>query len=74
MTEGKAFPPGSIIAGVPAKQIGERDNARENRLNAWLYYRNAEFTRRGDHRAWHGPEFEKWRAEKRAEIETDADL
>ena len=74
VTEGKVFAPGSIIAGVPARQIGERDTSRENRLNAWLYHRNAEFTRRGDHRSWVGPEYEKWRASKQAEIEDDLDL
>ena len=71
--EGKVFPPHAVVAGVPAKQIAERDCARENRLNAWLYHRNAEFYRRGDHRAWVGPEYEKWSAAKRAEIAEDRD-
>jgi carbonic anhydrase/acetyltransferase-like protein (isoleucine patch superfamily) len=72
--EGKVFPPHSILAGVPAKQIGERDSSRANRLNAWQYHRNAEFTRRGDFRAWEGPDYEKWLAALRAEIEEDRDL
>ena len=72
--EGKKFPPGSIIAGVPAKLIASRDSAHENRLNAWLYHRNASFTRRGDYRAWDGPEFEAWRRAKREEIAADRDL
>lgn len=72
--EGKKFPPGSIIAGVPAKVIASRDSARENRMNAWLYHRNASFTRRGDYRAWDGPEFEAWRRAKREEIAADRDL
>jgi hypothetical protein len=42
-------------------------------LNAWLYHRNAEHYRRGDHRAWDGPEYEAWLAAKRAEIARDAD-
>ena len=74
VTEGSEFPPGSIIAGVPARQIGERDSARANRLNAWLYHRNAEATRRGDPRAWTGPDFEAWRRAKQAEVEADLDL
>ena len=74
VTEGKEFPPGAIVAGVPAKQIGERDNRRANRLNAWLYYHNALATKRGEHRAWDGAEYRKWLAELEAEIETDADL
>ena len=74
VTEGSAFPPHSIIAGIPAKQIGERDSARPNRLNAWVYQRNAEFTRRGDYRAWTGAEYKAWYAAKSAEIEADRDL
>jgi len=74
VTEGRKFAPGSILAGVPAKVIASRDSARENRLNAWLYHRNALFTRRGDYRAWDGPEFEAWRKTKLAEIESDRDL
>ena len=72
--EGRKFEPGSVIAGVPAKAIAQRDNARANRLNAWLYHRNAQFYREGRHRAWDGPEFEAWRRAKQAEIEADKDL
>ncbi|MGH0031800.1 MAG: gamma carbonic anhydrase family protein [Myxococcota bacterium] len=72
--EGREYPPGSIIAGVPAKVIGERDSARANRLNAWNYHRNAQFTRRGDHRAWDGDDYRKWLAEIAAKIERDEDL
>ena len=72
--EGKDFPPHSILAGVPAVQIGERDSSRANRLNAWQYHRNAEFTGRGEYRSWDGPDYEKWLATLRAEIEEDRDL
>lgn len=72
--EGSVFPPGSIIAGVPAKRIAERDSARANRLNAWLYHRNAAAYRRGHHRAWTGAEYEAWLATIRAKIERDEDL
>jgi carbonic anhydrase/acetyltransferase-like protein (isoleucine patch superfamily) len=72
--EGKRFEPGSVIAGVPAKAISVRESARANRLNAWLYHRNAQFYREGRHRAWEGPEFEAWRRAKQAEIESDRDL
>jgi carbonic anhydrase/acetyltransferase-like protein (isoleucine patch superfamily) len=72
--EGREFGPGSIIAGVPAKLIGERDSSRANRLNAWQYHRNAEFTARGEHRCWVGPEYEDWYAAKQAAVEADADL
>jgi len=72
--EGRRFEPGSVIAGVPAKAIAVRESARANRLNAWLYHRNAQFYREGRHRAWDGPEFEAWRRAKRAEIDADQDL
>ena len=74
VTEGSEFPAGSIIAGVPAKQIRERDMQRANRLNAWQYHRNAQAYKRGDHRAWTGPEHAAWLGEIRAAIETDSDL
>ena len=72
--EGKVFPPHSIIAGVPARVIGERDCTRANRMNAWLYNYNAGAHRRGEYRAWEGPEFETWRAAKQAAVDADRDL
>jgi carbonic anhydrase/acetyltransferase-like protein (isoleucine patch superfamily) len=72
--EGKVFPPHSVIAGVPARVIAERDSTRANRLNAWLYQRNAEAIRQGNERAWEGPEYEAWAAAKQAEVEADLDL
>ncbi len=74
VTEGKEFPPHAVIAGVPAKQIAERDSTRSNRLNAWQYHRNAQAYRSGDHRTWDGPEYKAWLDAKRAEIEADLDL
>jgi len=74
VSEGSIFPPNSIIAGVPAKKIKERDSLKANRLNAWLYHYNAQAYARGEHRAWDGPEYERWLEAKRAEIEADADL
>jgi len=67
VTEGTIIPPNSIVAGVPAKVIKERDNAAENRLNAWNYWRNARAFRRGEHRAWSGSDFAEFVAEKRKE-------
>ncbi len=74
VTEGSVFPPGSIIAGVPARVIRERDMSRANRLNAWQYHRNAQAYRRGDHRAWTGPEYEAWLRDLREVVESDGDL
>ncbi|HPG26095.1 MAG TPA: gamma carbonic anhydrase family protein [Myxococcota bacterium] len=72
--EGSVFPPGSIVAGVPAKQIGERDSARANRLNAWQYHYNARAYARGEHRAWTGPDYERWLADITRRVECDEDL
>ena len=72
--EGRVIPPHSVVAGVPGSVIAERDNARANRLNAWNYHRNAQFTRRGEYRAWDGPDYIAWLDAKRAEIEADRDL
>ncbi|MBW2382936.1 MAG: gamma carbonic anhydrase family protein [Deltaproteobacteria bacterium] len=74
VTEDSVFAPGSIIAGVPAQKISERDCARANRLNAWQYHHNAQGYLRHDHRVWDGPEYAKWLAEIETEIETDRDL
>ena len=71
--EGREIPPGSIVAGVPGKVIGERDSVTANRLNAWQYHRNAELTARGEHRAWTGPEYKAWLESKRSELESDGD-
>jgi carbonic anhydrase/acetyltransferase-like protein (isoleucine patch superfamily) len=73
VTEGTIVPPHSIVAGLPAKVLKTRDCARENRLNAWLYQRNADHYRRGLHRAWVGPDYEAWLTAKREEIARDAD-
>jgi carbonic anhydrase/acetyltransferase-like protein (isoleucine patch superfamily) len=72
--EGDVFGPGSIIAGVPARQIAERDNARSNRRNAWQYHWNAQAYKRGEQRAWAGPDYERWLAEITRRIENDEDL
>ncbi len=71
VTEKTVIPPHSIVAGVPGKVIKERDSAAENRLNAWLYQRNAAAYRAGEHRAWDGPEYEAFVLEKRRELGLD---
>ncbi|MCP4039283.1 MAG: gamma carbonic anhydrase family protein [bacterium] len=69
VTEGSEFPSNSIILGAPAKLVKERENTNANRLNAWVYHRNAQAYARGDHRAWDGEEYDRWRKAKIAEIE-----
>lgn len=72
--EGKVYPPNSIIMGSPAKVKTERDNSQANRINAWMYNRNAQFYAEGRHDAWRGEEFEAWATAKFAEVGTNADL
>lgn len=72
--EGDVFPKDSVVAGVPAKQIAERDSARANRLNAWQYHRNMQAYQRGDHRVWTGPEHRAWLADMKKQLEEDRDL
>jgi len=72
--EDSTFDPGSIIAGVPAKKIAERDSARANRQNAWQYHWNAQAYERGEHRAWDSPEYAAWMRELAEKIERDEDL
>jgi len=74
VTEGTIIPLHSIVAGVPAKVIKQRNCSRENRVNAWQYYRNMRAFERGAHRAWDGGEFREWARWIRAEIAADRDL
>ncbi len=60
VTEGTNFPPRSVIAGTPAKVIASRNSTAANRLNALKYAQNATAYRQGNHRAWHGQEYEDW--------------
>ena len=72
--ESSVFEPNSIIAGVPAKHIGERDSARANRMNAWQYHLNMQAYQRGDHRVWEGDAYEAWTVAKKREVDEDLDL
>ena len=74
LPEGRVYPTASIIAGVPAVAVKQRDCARANRLNAWQYHYNAQATRRGVERAWTGAEYERWLADKEREVAGDRDL
>ncbi len=67
--EGQVIPPNSVVMGTPAKVVRTADNFVANRMNAWLYHRNAEAYARGDYRAWTGAEFEAARDAERARLE-----
>ena len=65
-TEKMIVPPYSLVAGVPAKVIKQRDFTAENRANAFNYSLNARAYAKGEHRAWDGEAFAKLRAERQA--------
>jgi len=69
--EGTVIPPNSIVMGTPAKVVRMANNWIANRLNAWLYHRNAQAYARGDHRAWSGPEYEAAKAAEQARLEAE---
>ncbi len=50
VTENSEFPPDSIIAGVPAKVVGTRDNSKANIANAAFYVQNGKNYAEGVHR------------------------
>jgi carbonic anhydrase/acetyltransferase-like protein (isoleucine patch superfamily) len=68
--EGTVIPANSIVMGTPAKVVRTVDNFVANRLNAWLYHRNALAYARGEYRAWDGPEFMAAMAAEKARLET----
>lgn len=59
LTEGTVIPDNSIVMGVPGKVKRTQNNWLKNRFNAFMYNRNGKAYAAGDHRGWHGPEFEK---------------
>lgn len=69
--EGSIVPPNSIVMGTPAKVVRTANNWVANRLNAWLYHRNAQHYARGHHRAWDGPEYEAARTAELARLEAE---
>jgi carbonic anhydrase/acetyltransferase-like protein (isoleucine patch superfamily) len=69
--EGQVLPPNAIVMGTPAKVVRTANNWIANRLNAWLYHRNALAYARGDHRAWDGPEYEAAKAAELTRLEAE---
>ena len=69
--EGTIVPPNSIVMGTPAKVVRTANNWVANRLNAWLYHRNAQHYARGEHRAWDGDDYEIARTAEQARLEAE---
>ncbi len=57
LKEGSIIPPNSIVMGVPGKVTQTRNNFVPNRLNAYLYCRNALAYADGGYREWQQPGF-----------------
>jgi carbonic anhydrase/acetyltransferase-like protein (isoleucine patch superfamily) len=71
--EGTIIPPNSVVIGTPAKVVRTANNWVANRLNAWLYHRNAEHYARGHHRAWDGLEFVTAQAAEQTRLQAEFD-
>jgi carbonic anhydrase/acetyltransferase-like protein (isoleucine patch superfamily) len=71
LKDGTIVPPNSIVVGAPAKIIRTQNSWIANRFNAMLYYRNAQAYARGDHRAWSGPDFERFVQDTMAQLQKD---
>ncbi len=54
---GFVAPPNSIVAGIPARIVKERDSRTPNRVNALFYHENALAYARAEYRAWGDPGF-----------------
>lgn len=71
LKEGTVIPDNSIVMGTPAEVVGSRNNWVGNRFNALLYHRNALAYARGEHRAWHGAEYERFTQSELARLEAE---
>jgi carbonic anhydrase/acetyltransferase-like protein (isoleucine patch superfamily) len=65
LKQGTIIPPNSIVMGSPGKVTRTQNNFVSNRLNAFLYYRNALAFAAGNQREWARAEFP---AETAAEV------
>ena len=54
---GTIIPPNSVVMGMPGAVVRTQNNFVRNRLNAYLYYRNALAYASGNYREWNGENF-----------------
>lgn len=68
LKEGTVIPPNSIVMGSPGAVTKTRDNSVANRVNAFLYWRNAQAYAQGDYRLWSKESFRAEMAAERARL------
>jgi carbonic anhydrase/acetyltransferase-like protein (isoleucine patch superfamily) len=54
LKEGTVIPPNSIVMGTPGKVVRTQNNFLRNRINAYLYHKNAQAYAQDNFRAWEG--------------------
>lgn len=57
LKEGSIIPPNSIVMGAPGKVVRTQNNFIGNRMNAFLYYKNALAYAAGQYREWSRSDF-----------------
>ena len=68
LKEGTIIPPHSIVMGAPGTVTKTRDSSIANRMNAFLYLRNAQAYAEGDYRLWSKDSFRIEMAAERARL------
>lgn len=58
LKEGTVIPPNSIVMGVPGAVVRVQNNFVRNRMNAFVYYRNALAYAAGNYREWERSSFQ----------------
>jgi carbonic anhydrase/acetyltransferase-like protein (isoleucine patch superfamily) len=71
ITEGTIIPPNSIVMGAPGKVRRQQNSFVANRMNAWMYHRNALAYARGQYREWDDEGFKAESAAMRKRFERD---
>lgn len=74
LKEGTVIPPNSIVMGAPGKVVRTQNNYVRNRLNAYLYYKNAVAFAQHNYRAWAGAEFPQEVMREMARLQAELEL
>jgi carbonic anhydrase/acetyltransferase-like protein (isoleucine patch superfamily) len=69
--EGQVIPPNSIVVGAPGAVVKTRNNYDANKLNAWMYFVNAQAFAKQDYRVWASDWFKEQVPLKMSEFELE---